>query len=204
METPLETRTEEYKGYEFKVEYFADYDSDLSDLGTFTSDPPSEYFVDRSKGQLLGKALPEPDECDYEGPDGETDYDRYDSDYADWEENSNEILSDDLYTWNSDREYRYFLPFCGGEDAPGGDLAEEEWAKYAKQDSDRVERYNRQDWYYMGIAVTLDLGICPNCRQRQEIVHSLWGIESDCEEYQEEVFKELAAECLAQAGFETD
>jgi len=201
----LETRTEEYKGYEVKVEIFVDYDGgygQLEELGKYTSDCPVEYYVDRRKGQLLGKALPEPDEWDYEGKDGEIDYDTYDQDYAEWEENPNEILSDDLHTWNSSREYRYFLPYCSGETPD--EIGVEEWAKYAKQDSDRVERYNRGDWHYIGIAVTLDMGICPACSQRQEIVHSLWGIESDCEDYQEEIIRELAAECLAEAGFEVD
>ena len=195
VETPIETKTEEYEGYEFKVEIVLDESPDLSWLGQYVSKAPAEFYVNRIDGTLRGRALPEPDECDYEDKTGEVDYDKYDAAMEVWEDNYNEILEEDLHTAGR-HEYEYFVPCASVKDLE----SLEEWTKYALQDYDRVEGYNRGDWCMTGIVVTLDLGICPTCRKFQSVSNSLWGIESDAGDYADEVFRDLAAQCLKEAG----
>jgi len=80
------------------------------------------------------------------------------------------------------RRYRYFTPCAGGE-KPGGKY----WRKYARQDYDRMEALSRGDWYFMGIVAEARITL-PGSDVIQRITSGgLWGIESDCGDYQREV-----------------
>lgn len=60
-------------------------------------------------------------------------------------------------------------------------------------DFDRLRRWLNDDWCYVGVCVTVegeDGEPVPD-----KYAHALWGIESDCTDYIEEVAKELAGEC---------
>jgi len=61
-------------------------------------------------------------------------------------------------------------------------------------DSDRLRQFCTDQWHYCGIVVTLlDADGEPD-----SVDASLWGIESDCTDYHEEVINELIQECLDQ------
>lgn len=72
-------------------------------------------------------------------------------------------------------------------------------AAAVEQDFDRLRRWCEGDWYWVGVAVTLldDEG------EETDERDSLWGIESDCEDYLEEVASELAEEILSRVNEET-
>lgn len=87
--------------------------------------------------------------------------------------------------WNN-REYRYFNP--NHENYKG--LPEEEIRKYCRQDFDRMESLNNQNWYY--ISIRAEANIQTGSDIVQEITSGgLFGIESDSgREYLESVQKE--------------
>ena len=58
-----------------------------------------------------------------------------------------------------------------------------------EQDFERMRRWCNGEWWYVGVVVMLDE--YDSTEQR-----SLWGIESDCEDYIKEVRNDLAAELL--------
>lgn len=64
--------------------------------------------------------------------------------------------------------------------------------KAALADFDRLRRWCSDDWCYVGVVV-----ICDD--MRDEHAQSLWGIESDAEDYLQEVAKELAESLIASA-----
>lgn len=65
----------------------------------------------------------------------------------------------------------------------------EDAVKYVNAEVERFRSWLNNDWHYIGIVVRL-AGSCSKCGASE----SLWGIESDCEEYIKEVARELAAE----------
>jgi len=79
-------------------------------------------------------------------------------------------------------------------DVPG-ESKRQRAARAAMADFERLRAWCNDQWHYVGVVVTrLD-------RHGNEMRHeraSLWGIESDCEDYQEEVARELAAEINAE------
>ena len=79
------------------------------------------------------------------------------------------------------RNYRYFAPAENGE-TPGS----EDYKKYARQDFERMEAYNRQEWGYVGVIAKARIVSPQNVIQT---IHSggLWGIESDAGDYFKEV-----------------
>ena len=84
------------------------------------------------------------------------------------------------------REYRFFLPYAGGEQ-PGT----AEYRKYGMQDYGRMEALNRGDWCFIGIQaeaiVSRDIGQ-GNKRLQRLVSGGLWGIESNsCDAYLEDV-----------------
>jgi hypothetical protein len=87
------------------------------------------------------------------------------------------------------REYRFFMPYAGGE-KPGTD----DYRKYGLEDFKRMESYNRGHWHYLGIIAKAEIvspqGVCQTIRSG-----GLWGVESDSgHEYLAEVEgEELAA-----------
>lgn len=64
----------------------------------------------------------------------------------------------------------------------------------ALADFDYLRRFCNDQWHYCGIVVTLlDADGEPD-----SVDASLWGIESECDDYHEEVISELITECLSQ------
>jgi len=79
-------------------------------------------------------------------------------------------------------------------------LARKEWGcqdiEVAVQaDFDRLRRWLRSDWYYVGVCVEVIDDNGDAVTDKYE--HALWGIESDCEDYIEETAHELAEQCFA-------
>ena len=78
--------------------------------------------------------------------------------------------------WNN-REYRYFNPVH--ENYKG--LEEAEIRQYCKQDYERMEAYNNQQWYFVGIRAEAEIVVSGIC---QTITSGgIWGIESDSDKY---------------------
>lgn len=99
------------------------------------------------------------------------------------------------------REYRYFNP--NWQNYKGD--AEENIRKYCRQDFDRMESLNDQQWCYLGIRANAEITI-PSGRGRNgcaTIQHissgGLWGVESDSgRDYLESIHKEELAELKSQ------
>lgn len=65
-------------------------------------------------------------------------------------------------------------------------------AAAAMSDYDRLRAWCNDDWHYLGVIVA---AVCPCCDQvLKDATESLWGIESDSEEYHCEVARELAGQ----------
>ena len=60
-------------------------------------------------------------------------------------------------------------------------------AAAALADFERMRGWANDDWHYCGIVVKLD---------GTDFEASLWGIESDCDDYHEEVIEDLMQQCL--------
>ncbi len=69
-------------------------------------------------------------------------------------------------------------------------------ARAAEADYERLRAWCNNDWYYIGVVVTLLDTDGNETRERE----SLWGIESDCEDYLTEVAYELAEEIAGRVG----
>lgn len=76
---------------------------------------------------------------------------------------------------------------------PSGMLADESQEIIA-QVAERVRAYFREDWSYVGIVVKVRELPCDCCGHRRENVSSLWGIESDADDYFAEVIGDLLLE----------
>jgi hypothetical protein len=87
------------------------------------------------------------------------------------------------------REYRFFKPY-----AEGKKVGTKEYYEYGMQDYKRMERYNNQDWYFMGVRAdaVVSYPVLGNSRRLETMTSGgLWGIESDSEEdYIKEVEEE--------------
>jgi hypothetical protein len=85
---------------------------------------------------------------------------------------------------NSKREYNFFKPYASGEVE-----GTENYQKYGKQDFERMEGLNNQNWYFMGIIAKAEIRTETGTMQ---VIRSggLWGIESDSGNYLDEVGKE--------------
>jgi hypothetical protein len=69
-------------------------------------------------------------------------------------------------------------------------------AKAARADFERMRAWCRDEWFYVGVAVTVaweETNLIP------KYAHALWGIESDAGDYLREVANELAAEAIEDA-----
>ena len=77
-------------------------------------------------------------------------------------------------------------------------------AEQARNDYERLRAWCKDEWYYVGVIVTL-LDIEGNATDAQQ---SLWGIESDSEGYLGEVATQLANDCIndvqSRLGYDTD
>lgn len=67
-------------------------------------------------------------------------------------------------------------------------------ADAAKRDMDRMRQWCDGYWCYVGVVVTARCPCCDDSTGRQE---SLWGIESDAENYLDDVARELAEKIAA-------
>lgn len=72
---------------------------------------------------------------------------------------------------------------------------EKERQKYLKQDKDRLEAYNRDEWYMMGIVAEAEVSYPMDAQGNRRIERfssgGLWGIDSDSDEkYIKEVEEE--------------
>jgi hypothetical protein len=98
------------------------------------------------------------------------------------------------------RYCRFFLAYAGGE-KPGA----AEFRKYALQDYNLMESYNRGDWCYIGMRAVADITLPGSSIIQRISSGGLWGIESDSgSDYIGEVEKdELAAlrQALENVGF---
>ena len=75
---------------------------------------------------------------------------------------------------------------------PGGETKGQRARKAALADFDRLRRWCDDDWCYVGVIVA---PVYPCCDEVQEDeTASLWGIESDAEDYLAEVAEDLASE----------
>ena len=86
------------------------------------------------------------------------------------------------------RDYRYFLPYAGGEEQ-----GTEDYQKYGLQDFARMEALERCEWGYLGIYAVAEVIVCGTLQRVRSA--GLWGIESDSEDG---YFAEVAEEELAQ------
>ena len=87
-------------------------------------------------------------------------------------------------------EYSYVYPFAEAvrqlrkEGVSGQDAV-----KNVNAEVERFRSWLNDEWHYVGVVVRL-AGSCSKCGKSE----SLWGIESDCEDYIREVANELAQE----------
>lgn len=208
-----------------------DDDPDLSHYGHFTDKPPDDgWFIDRAHGRLLGDPIDEPDYPDEPEFPEDTDEDdaenrtlileyeaaieKYDDDYAFWEEcHGREVIGTPLEEHRDNREFRYFVP----EDHRGHNL--EDWghvslfdrhvviaqfgslknadAAYAIQDYKRMLDYTRRHWWMMGLIVRVEYA------DMEVGKASCWGIESDGgPEYKQEIIADLVHEALSRVSEE--
>lgn len=78
----------------------------------------------------------------------------------------------------------------------GSETPRQQAAKAARADYERLRAWCNDEWYYVGVVVTL---LDPQ-GEPTEISESLWGIESDAGEYLENVAEELADGIMYQHG----
>lgn len=90
-----------------------------------------------------------------------------------------EIRSGYLFSRRGSRSC-YYRPQAGCED---------EW----RRDEERLRDYYAEGWYMVGVVVTVSRA---GIKLAQT---SLWGIESDCGDYMEDVAKELSGEAIEEA-----
>jgi hypothetical protein len=114
--------------------------------------------------------------------------------------------SDDGYEMpRASREYRYFVPYAGGEKQ-----GTENYQKYGKQDFERMESLERGNWYFIGIRAIAEIRLPQGDHAICQRIDSpgLWGIESDSDDgYIESVAREELAQLrdmLEQLNVSTD
>lgn len=106
-------------------------------------------------------------------------------------------VSEDHETPDRGREYRFFLPYAGGEKQ-----GTKNYQKYGKQDFERMESLNSGNWYFLGVSAVAKIGVSfdggKNWKLDTITSGGLWGIESDSDRsYIEEVEKEQLDDLFA-------
>lgn len=108
-------------------------------------------------------------------------------------------LGDDDYLPKCGRNYRYFIPYAGGE-KPGS----KDFETYAKQDFARMEGLERGNWGFQGCIAKAELSYpIGQGSRRLETVSSggLWDIESDSDkEYLRSIEDEQLADLADHLG----
>jgi len=197
--------------FRFVVSSMLDENPDFSFLGEY-GEEEKEYCIDRHNGIMLGQTEFISTTITgekYHGnfivenwfADEKLTYD--DNDYynptEEWNDDNTEVtltgngrivLANSLSTNYDRNSYRYFYPPVDNYEG----IEEEELIKYCIQDYKRMENYNRGNWYFMGIIVTMYY-------DGEEIAeNSLWGIESDIgNDDREKIIDDLISECEAEA-----
>lgn len=191
-----------------------DTDPDTSDLGDYSNRAGSEYAIDRAHSEDCASL-----ECNHRAIVDKLERILQpifawrkelgnDADNQEWE--SLDMAADILGALQDEamecdchggcqlaREYRYFNPNYKNYDG----CTKEEIRKYCRQDFDRMESYNNQQWYYLGIHAEANVqlgeprGVTSNGGHvyTTQIIHSggLWGTESDSDEsYLKEIEQE--------------
>ena len=183
----------------------ADSSPDMSTLGYWTDDPIS-WAIDCRSGKLISELESEQREAEL----------------AEWQQTARKngyTIADDGETITDDnpqldgvyfefdgvklpskssREFRFFVPYAGGE-LPSS----EHYREYALQDWKRAESLNNGDWCYCGVDAVAKLRVNGISQEVQS--GGVWGIESDSgaaclAEFGEEEFGELV-DILESLGF---
>lgn len=89
------------------------------------------------------------------------------------------------------REYRFFVPYAGGETQGTAD-----YKKYGLQDFARMESLNRGDWHHVGIVASVTLETDDGFTKTIES-GGIWGVESDAGDYLQELAREQIDEIRA-------
>ena len=84
--------------------------------------------------------------------------------------------SGDIEFPSKGREYRFFLPYAGGEKYPSRD-----YKKYGLQDLELQKGLERGDWFFMGVSVEARIQLTGDLVQKISS-GGLWGIESNAGE----------------------
>ena len=196
-----------------KVVTRIDEDPDFSHMGKYT-DNPGEWSICRHCGKyvhdaetgnraieaihdqicyLETKQPPDPSVC---AGCNQQEYDRYEK----LIDALNVALSkfDEHGCPMSSDVYNFFTPEAGGE-AEGS----KDYQKYGRQDFERMESYNRQQWYYTGIMVEATVStpkVDRCCRLEEFVSGGLWGVESDSGDYLNDVLAEEIADLKQHLG----
>lgn len=198
MDNIIKQAQVEVFGLTVDVKQVVDDVYDISYLGEFVNNGGPNRF-DREAGILYGAKLDSPNEDDYDLNEGEGCFD-YDEAYDKWLLYPYEILAHELGCPYERNQYRYFIP---ANHIPHDD---KDWShvepdvvrnvvekhgsperasiSYAAEDWYRAESFG-EDWMPTGVVVAIykdgiELGSS-----------SLWGIESDAEDYIGEVLVDL-------------
>lgn len=83
-----------------------------------------------------------------------------------------------------------------GSEGDEGMKPGEKAARAAEEDFERLRRWCADQWGYVGVSVTVSRN---GVQLTQDYAHALWGIESDCGDYINEVAKDCAEEALLAA-----
>lgn len=117
-----------------------------------------------------------------------------------------------FYRYYAERnEYKYFIPAYSVSEHRNDlqkigyskGVSEEMARQYCKSDFDRMEAYNRGDWYAIGIIAEAIIELPCNGYKKMQVISSggLWGIDSDSgskyiEEIENEQLSELKEYCM--------
>lgn len=169
-----------------KIERILDTDPDTSNLGEY-SNTPKEGAIDRKYSQetsaailLLSHAANRLENSDDENTsigDAIMILDEAREELSD--KNDGDMLC---------HEYRYFNPSDNYLGEPAEDIA-----KYTREDYERMEAYNRDEWSYIGIRAVAQVQLQQHGTIQTVKSGALWGIESDSDE---SYFREVADEQL--------
>lgn len=205
----MTTKTESKRILSVKISHEVDTDPDTSWLGEYASQPTSEYSIDRAHSEdcqtvseKVKAAIRKLESAiDWIDKEGCSDDQRATNGEAQdlLQEKIEELGECDCNGGDMERgEYRYFNPSFNYVDKSGTALPENtpnEVRRYVRQDYERMESMNRQQWGFIGISATAEVQL--NGMSTIQTIRSggLWGIESDsgADHFAEVEGEELAA-----------
>jgi hypothetical protein len=177
------------------IEMLPDDSPDTDWLGKYT-DNPEPWSICRRDGEYVDILRRQCPKCGKPGVDFNPDIQTQDIWHCDCEPDTEDDCSCGIeyacegchYLFESaweppsnSREYRYFMPYAGGEKSSAP-----EYQRYGMQDYKRMEAYNNGDWQFVGIrakvVVSYNIDDNSNSRRLETLTSSgLWGIESDAD-----------------------